>query len=406
MSRRLTPVLAWQAKIGQGTPVSVDAGCCSSRARLRREARSQRRPRRAAFRIAPHGESSRTPAARSAVRCSPRNGARGVTHAAGPSLARSGYAGSKSDRRERIAVDYGASGLPVARARRPRLRIAASHDLVLAEVKETWQSVNGVEVTFHGSADSLALFRTRRADIAGFHVSVATSVSDPLLALLHPGRHVVVRFLTREQGLMVPAAIRRAYARSKIWRPADFHRQPANRLGDAAAHRPPPPRSRRRKDHVRGYGSEEFTHGAVAATVAAGRADAGLVFSGGFKFGLDFVPLVVERYVFACRRALVEGADFAAFRALLAAPATQAVIGSMQGYEPDGPGELGSGSPRDRLKLSRAPRERAVRLVAPECHQRQKLHPVRRTLLLARPFLWPDSCMRPVDGGGATARGR
>jgi molybdate-binding protein len=48
---------------------------------------------------------------------------------------------------------------------------------------------------------------------------------------------------------------------------------------------------------VRGYTDEEFTHQAVAAVIAAGRADAGLgVQAAAEKFGLDFLPLGEESY--------------------------------------------------------------------------------------------------------------
>lgn len=48
---------------------------------------------------------------------------------------------------------------------------------------------------------------------------------------------------------------------------------------------------------VSGYDREEQTHGAVAAAVAEGRADAGLgIQAAAAFFDLDFVPLAQERY--------------------------------------------------------------------------------------------------------------
>ena len=48
---------------------------------------------------------------------------------------------------------------------------------------------------------------------------------------------------------------------------------------------------------IKGYAREEYTHLAVAAAVAAGRADVGLgIQSAARAFNLDFVPLVRERY--------------------------------------------------------------------------------------------------------------
>ena len=50
-------------------------------------------------------------------------------------------------------------------------------------------------------------------------------------------------------------------------------------------------------DDIRGYDREEYTHLAVAAAVAGGRADVGLgILSAANVMGLDFVPLLSEQY--------------------------------------------------------------------------------------------------------------
>ena len=50
-------------------------------------------------------------------------------------------------------------------------------------------------------------------------------------------------------------------------------------------------------EDIRGYDREEYTHLAVAAAVAGGRADAGLgILSAANAMGLDFVPLLSEQY--------------------------------------------------------------------------------------------------------------
>ena len=50
-------------------------------------------------------------------------------------------------------------------------------------------------------------------------------------------------------------------------------------------------------DRIAGYEREEYTHLAVAAAIAAGRADTGLgILSAARAMGLDFVPLLNERY--------------------------------------------------------------------------------------------------------------
>ena len=50
-------------------------------------------------------------------------------------------------------------------------------------------------------------------------------------------------------------------------------------------------------EDIRGYDREEYTHLAVAAAVAGGRADVGLgILSAANAMGLEFVPLLSEQY--------------------------------------------------------------------------------------------------------------
>jgi len=69
-----------------------------------------------------------------------------------------------------------------------------------------------------------------------------------------------------------------------------------------------------------GYAKEEFTHPAVAATVASGAADAGFgLRAAAAEYGLAFVPRVRERYYLAVRSSA------------LATPAVMRLIDVLQG---------------------------------------------------------------------------
>jgi len=241
-----------------------------------------------------------------------------------------------------LVVEFRSDGTPPAPKAASRITVAASNDLALAALKESWQSVHGVQIEFHGSAESLAVFRARGAHLAGFHVAVDAMMRDPLLASLHPARHVLVRFLTREQGLILARRNRK-----RVRRIADLASK-----GLSVVNRQPGSGTRLLADRllaeagidpavIRGYGNEEFTHAAVAATVASGRADAGFgVRAAAASFGLAFVPLAVERYMFACRRGLADSAGVVVFRALLAEEATRKVVAALPGYALDSPGEI------------------------------------------------------------------
>lgn len=231
---------------------------------------------------------------------------------------------------------------PGLRASGQPLRVAASHDIALAQLRERWRADAGVALEFQGSSDSLAQYRARRVDLAGFHVALDATPDDPLLARLDLAVDALLRFLTREQGLMLargnPKRVRRlADLASK--RVSIVNRQPGSgsrllfdRLLAADGIDP---------SMLNGYSNEEFTHGAVAATVASGRADAGFgVRAAAAQLGLAFVPLATERYLFACRHRLVESPRVQRFRELLASTATRDVVALLPGYALDAPGTL------------------------------------------------------------------
>ena len=236
----------------------------------------------------------------------------------------------------------------------PMLRVCASHDIALAQLRDRWRLAHAVALEFHGSAESLDLYRSGRAHVAGFHIAVGRQ-QEPLLATLEASRDCVLRFLTRAQGLIVPRGNpRRVRGIEDVVtkRLTIINRQPGSGtrlLFDrllARAHIAPAA--------LAGYSTEEFTHAAVAATVAAGRADVGFgIRAAAAQFGLGFVPIVTERYLFACAKATLASAPMVAFRALLASRATRAVVTPLPGYALDAPGTLLSlpdQSPRRRPK--------------------------------------------------------
>ena len=99
-------------------------------------------------------------------------------------------------------------------------------------------------------------------------------------------------------------------------------RQPSARRGHA---RPARPRARAAAgiapDAVTGYAREEHTHLAVAAAVAAGRADAGLgIMAAARAFDLDFVPVTREPYDLVLDAEMLEDPVTAPLWALLASP--------------------------------------------------------------------------------------
>jgi MFS family permease len=85
--------------------------------------------------------------------------------------------------------------------------------------------------------------------------------------------------------------------------------------------------------------------GSVIGSLASGFLPA--VLASGFgleaaarRFGLAFVPIAEERYLFACRRGALSQPGVQRFRELLAGATTRRIVATLAGYALDGAGRL------------------------------------------------------------------
>jgi molybdate-binding protein len=92
---------------------------------------------------------------------------------------------------------------------------------------------------------------------------------------------------------------------------------------------------------ITGYDQEEFTHLAVAATIAAGQADVGFgIEAAAAQYRLDFVPLATEQYCLALRRDHLRDARVVALIDYLASATCRELIGALPGYRASHAGEV------------------------------------------------------------------
>lgn len=222
---------------------------------------------------------------------------------------------------------------------RERITLHASHDMALEKLRDLLASGRGcdMELHFQGSLDCLAALAHGQCNFAGFHVPDTTG-RNALLDQYRPWlRHKTLRlihFATRQQGLMVargnPLRIR-ALADLAETKARFVNRQPGSgtRLFFdylLATHKIRPAR-------INGYRLEEFTHAAVAATIASGMADAGFgIEAAARRHGLDFVPLATERYYLACRDSMLSRPGPRALLAALGSSAFRKILRSLPGY--------------------------------------------------------------------------
>jgi molybdate transport repressor ModE-like protein len=222
-----------------------------------------------------------------------------------------------------------AAGKAAVRSPALHLRIAASHDLVLASLATgIAQLAPGLEFepSFMGSLVALKEFAQGRADLAGFHVPLGQKVGwerAPFMRWLKPHTDRLIRFVDRDQGLILPRGnpahvrnfrdIARHGLRFVNRQRGSGTRLLIDRIIEDAGLEPA---------ELNGYASEEFTHAAVAATVASGGADAGFgLRAAAAEYELDFVVLVRERYYLAVRAKDLERPPVAKLVEVLQSPA-------------------------------------------------------------------------------------
>ncbi len=239
---------------------------------------------------------------------------------------------------ERWAAEFGRNVIKAA-GKPSTVVVRASHDLALAQLRDMLARKGSLalQLSFEGSIDALRALSRYQCDFAGLHVPespLRSLMLEPFRPLLDDESLCLVHFADREQGLMVapgnPLAIDsiRAVARRK----ARFvNRQPGSgtRLFFdqlLAAHGVRP-------QQINGYRSEEFTHAAVAATVASGIADCGFgIEAAARQQHLEFVPIASEHYYLAARKNTLQRPAPRAFIDVLRGKSFRQLVASLPGY--------------------------------------------------------------------------
>jgi putative molybdopterin biosynthesis protein len=244
-----------------------------------------------------------------------------------------------TEARERIAPQLGELAqrlrAEIARPDERRLRIDASHDLAVARLPQLAEARHlALELQFRGSLDCLRALGRDACDLAGFHVAEQTP-SPEIERRLDARAHRLIGVAVREQGLMVakgnPKRIGglRDLARGDL-RLVNRQRGSGTRLVfDRLLERAGVVRS-----DGPGYPLEEFTHLAVASGVAGGIADVGFgIRAAAAELGLGFIPLVSERYFFACRADRLASRGVEAAVAIIGGKAFRELLASLPGYD-------------------------------------------------------------------------
>jgi molybdate transport repressor ModE-like protein len=203
-----------------------------------------------------------------------------------------------------------------------------------------------LDIRFTGSVDAIRALNEGRCVMAGFHTLLGTGkktlTERTYKPLLQPGQHKIIGFAQRTQGLMVargnPLGLHRL--QDVVQRRARF----ANRTlgsGTRVVLDELLMQADLLASQVNGYVHTEPSHAAVAQAVAAGQCDAGMgIAAAAQQAGLDFVPLVEERYHLVCLKSALAQPGIAALLQLLQTPQWLGQIAKIPGYSAQHSGQV------------------------------------------------------------------
>jgi putative molybdopterin biosynthesis protein len=215
-----------------------------------------------------------------------------------------------------------------------------SHDLVL-DLAASWLRAADPRITLAssnvGSLGGLIAVRDGLCHLAGSHLldPATGTYTLPYVDQVLAGQEVaVIRLVHRDQGLIVaprnPLGLRGV---SDLAVPGLRYVNRQRGAGTRALLDHQLSQLGIGQDAISGYAREEHTHLAVAAAVAAGRADAGLgILAAARAFGLDFVPVTSEPYDLVVRAEAVDSPLLAPLWELLATAKFGAAVQALGGY--------------------------------------------------------------------------
>lgn len=222
---------------------------------------------------------------------------------------------------------------------RRALRLNASHGFAVAMLLNSLEEAGiPMELRYRNSTEAVAALSRKECDLAGFHVPLG---HYQLPAAMHYatwlGReeHRLIHLTTRRQGFCVaPGNPKDVYTLEDLTRPdiRFVNRQNGSgtrmlvelMLGDIGI----------TATDINGFESAEFTHAAVAAYIASGMADVGIgVETAAQRFGLDFIPLMEERYFLAAPTAAIDEPAMRQVLALIRSRAYRDGVHALPGYD-------------------------------------------------------------------------
>ncbi len=226
------------------------------------------------------------------------------------------------------------------------LRLCASHGFAVSTLMENIiRQELSVNLRYQNSMESLASLAQGDCEIAGFHLPVMIEDAEtlqPFLRYLSNDAHLLIHLANLEQGLLI--------ARGNPKRILSFRdltkdnvRFVNRQSGSSTRQLFESMLAKNGIDSskINGFETTEFTHAAVAAYIASNMADVGFgVETAARRFGLDFVPLVKERYFFAIPKDMLQNPTMREILAIMGSRQFSLEINQLGGYDATDTGRI------------------------------------------------------------------
>ncbi len=256
-----------------------------------------------------------------------------------------------------VVVPRGSQGMPAGEQIKVRLYrspkeiertifAVGSHDIVLDVMAQFLATSDRRLASANvGSLGGLVALRREEAHLAGAHLLDPESGEYNLAYIRQylPGMPVrVMALVGREQGLIVPRGNPKAVeSLGDLTNPGVSFVNRQRGAGTRILLDYHLDQMKVNVEQIQGYNHEEFTHLAVAAAVASGRADCGLgIAAAAQALDLDFIPLFKERYDLIIPNEYLEGDLLSPLIEVLSNPSFRELVASLPGYDLSPMGEI------------------------------------------------------------------
>ena len=188
------------------------------------------------------------------------------------------------------------------------LQIYASHGYAIDAISKLSydQDDCSIDIRYMGSTEAIESLMNEDCELAGFHICthplVRNNIKKHYRTLIHAD-YSIIKLVLRTQGLIVQKGNPKSILYlSDLTRPEIVFINRQKSAGTRILLDELLNSSLIDKNNITGYHNEEYTHTAVAAHVASGAADIGFgIEYAAHKFNLDFIPIVSEQYLLACK---------------------------------------------------------------------------------------------------------